>query len=247
MSASTSFTILLTSAKEDSEYFLEQAAEEDVETIHLPLEKYVPVETDHEKLVDGLESAENIIYGHKRNAVFFLQHVHNTDFMEIVTDRVNLTTDPRAADVLEEHGIPAIYPGSPEPIKMLEFLMRLRRLGPVFYPCGAQKQEEVPGLLTELEIEVDEQIFYEMEGPSEEELELHQNQVANNDIGVVIFHSRRSVNRTLAAFPDLKKTSPTIVAGDKAVAQKLLDDHEIEADRTAEGDWESIFKQLKGL
>ncbi|NIV15310.1 MAG: hypothetical protein GWN62_29870, partial [Aliifodinibius sp.] len=38
---------------------------------------------------------------------------------------------------------------------------------------------------------------------------------------VVVFHSRRSVNRTLAAFPNLNYEQKQVITGDKAVSDKL--------------------------
>lgn len=242
-----SYTVLLTSAAEDSEHFLEWADEEGIEVIHLPLEKYVPVEGNRGELEERIESAENIIYGHKRNARFFINQVKEFDLLENVTERVNLAGDPRTSDFLEEHGVPAIYPGSDKPIKMLEFLLRLRRLGTVLYPCGTQTKEEIPGLLKELDIEVNEQVLFRLEGPSDEELATYRKRVMENHFDSIVYHSRRAVNRIQAAFPNLSETSAKIIAGDKAVADKLMNDHDIEADRTAEGSWRSVFDQVLEL
>lgn len=244
---STEFTVLLTAATEDAEYVIDLLNKDQIEVVHLPLEKYMPVEVDQEELAEQIESAENIIYGHKRNARFFMEKIQGQELLKGVKDRVNLAGDPRTAEFLEEQGVPAIYPGSEKPIKMLEFLMRLRRLGTVLYPCGTHGKEEIPGLLKELDIEVNEQILFELDGPSGEELESHRKRVMENHFDAIIYHSRRSVNRIQAAFPNLHETRAQIVAGDKAVADKLENEHEIEVDKTAEGSWNSIYEQVKEL
>ncbi len=239
-------TILLTSAIEDAELFLEQADGEDVEILHLPLEKYVAVEQSEEELTELIDQAENIIYGHKRSAQFFLDQIREHDLLDTLTDRVNLASDQRAADLLEARGVPAIYPGSDEPIKMLEFLMRLRRLGTVLYPCGKETKEEIPGLLTELDIEVNEYVLFELEGPTQEELKTYRQQIEETAIDAIIYHSRRAVNRIQAAFPEITESGTAIIAGDKAVAEKLQG-HKLEADEIAGGSWESILEQVKEL
>ncbi|MDR8392501.1 uroporphyrinogen-III synthase [Aliifodinibius sp. S!AR15-10] len=244
-SETTGFTLLLTSAIEDSEVFLEDANVNELQVVHLPLEKYVLLETDRDELAAQIDAAENIIHGHKRNAQFFISRVEEFDLLESVTDRVNLAADQRTADFLEEHGVPAIYPGSEEPIKMLEFLMRLRRLGTVLFPCGTYGKEEIPGLLKEMDIEVNEKVLFELEGPKTEELESYQKRVIENHFDVIVYHSRRSVNRIQAAFPNLHETNAKIIAGDQAVTDKLAEDHDIEVDKTAEGSWESILEQVK--
>ncbi|MDZ7695191.1 MAG: uroporphyrinogen-III synthase [Balneolaceae bacterium] len=175
--AATEPTILLTSALEDAEVLLNWVEKKNIRLLHLPLEKYVSSEPDEEDLVELLESSENIIYGHKRNAKFFMKYAKEQNLLKQVIDRVNLAAQERTAIYLEEQGVPAIYPGSEEPIKMLEFLMRLRRLGTVFYPCGSHKNDEIPGLLSELDIDVQERIFYELQGPSAEELETYKAQL----------------------------------------------------------------------
>lgn len=245
--ANAEITILLTSAIEDSEDMQEWAREKPVDLLHLPLEKYVPSEPKEEDLSGLIESSENIIYGNKRNAKFFLKYVQQQNLKDLVINRVNLAGHQRAADYLEEHGIPAIYPGSDKPIKMLEFLMRLRRLGSVLYPCGSHQNDEIPGLLNELDIDVQERIFYELEGPSSQELKSYQRKAEESQVDFIVFHSRRSVIRTQAAFPGLAGDASKIIAGDNAVADKLKEDHNITVDKTAEGNWRSIIEKIEEL
>ncbi|MFH5834353.1 uroporphyrinogen-III synthase [Halalkalibaculum sp. DA3122] len=244
---STDLTILLTSAMEDAEDFLEWSGEKEISVLHLPLERYVPLETDTGDLPALLEETENIIYGHKRNARFFIEQAREQNLLEVIKNRINLVSHQRAADYLEEQGVPAIFPGSEEPIKMLEFLMRLRRLGTVFYPCGTHKNEEIPGLLKELDIEVNERAFYELKGPTGNELETYQGWIRDHQPDTVVCHSRRAVNRIGAAFPEVFASASSIIAGDRAVAEKLAGDHKVQADVVAEGDWPSIFERVKEL
>ena len=238
--------VLLTSAPEDSEYFLEALKIAPVEIHHLPLEKYVAVDVDHNALEREIADSENIVYGHKRNAAFLMELIEENDLLPIVTERVNLAGDLRTAELLEKRGIPAIYPGSEEPIKMLEFLMRLRRLGTVFYPCGVDQKEELPGLFKELDIEVHEHVLYELDGPAENELAAFRRVVDKIEFDTIICHSRRSVTRIQAAFPGLFDSDAEIIAADKGVAKKLQD-NDVEADKIAEGDWNSILEQLKEM
>lgn len=238
--------ILLTAAIEDSEGFKKYLSRCEVSMLHLPLERYVAIKDDRaaKQLAEKVESTENIVYGHKRNARFFLRMAREHDFGESVKNCVNLAADNQTHEFLENQGVPAIFPGSEEPIKMLEFMLRLRRTGPTLYPCGGHKTEEIPALLQELDIPVTEEVLYHLEGPTEEELDTFKEQVTENNLDLIIYHSRRSVNRINTAFPDLDPGSAIVVAGDQAVSDKLKE-LEIKVDSVAEGTWNSILDRVK--
>src|SRR5699024_1887443 len=117
------------------------------------------------------------------------------------------------------------------------------RMGETLYPCGDKTKEDLPGLLQELEMPVQELVLFTLEGPEEEALARYQKQVLAEEPDIVVFHSRRSVNRTLAAYPDLNYNEATIITGDQAVTDKL-EKEDIEADRQANGSWNSILEHL---
>lgn len=240
-------TLLLVSAPEDSEPILRLLEEEQIGLLHLPLEKYVEAEDMRtpDELAEALGEAENVIYGHRRNAEFFLRLAKREGLLERTKQRVNLAADADTAELLEEEGIPAVHPESDKPIKMMEFMLRLRRTGPVLYPCGSHMQEEIPGLLQELDIPVTEHVLYELEGPSEEELVSYREQVSNDSPDLIICHSRRSVNRLRAAFPDLDYKNARIIAGDRGVFEKL-EEVGLQAGSVAVagGTWQSMFEKV---
>src|SRR5699024_6836633 len=84
-----STSVLLTSAPEDSEEIIDWMMDHDVELRHLPLERYVEVE--QEDVFEHIEEFETIIYGNKRNAIFFLRQAMRHNALPLVRERVNLT------------------------------------------------------------------------------------------------------------------------------------------------------------
>lgn len=238
--------ILLTAASEDAEAIIRDLSAIKVSILHLPLEKYVVVNDDKigKKMAANMESIENIVYGNKRNAKFFLHQASEHDFVQGIKNCVNLAADKLTAEYLEDRGIPAIFPGSEKPIELLEFMLRLRRIGPILYPRGSHKTEEIPGLLQELDIPVSEEILYHLEGPSRQELASYRSRLLENKPNLVIYHSRRSLNRIRTAFPDLDLEDAVVIAGDQAVSDKL-GEFEVSADFVAEGTWDSIFEKVK--
>lgn len=252
--------VLITAAEEDVEETLEAFSDHDLETLHLPLEHYVPVEDEEktEELLGRIADFEQIAYGSLRNARFFLEAVRERGLLEEVRGRVNLTADPRTAAWLEEQNVPAIYadpgsfgqagPGSGRrqggrAIDLMEFLLRLRRTGPTLYPCGLETPEELPGLLRELDMPVEELVLFKSEGPGEERLRSYRERLAARVPDTVVFHSRRAVVRTLAAFPELDLEAATVVAADTGITQKLRE-RGIDSDYEASGSWQSIQELL---
>lgn len=237
-----SLSVLLTSAREDSEEIINWIKEHDVELMHLPLERYVEVES--EDVFENIEEYETIIYGNKRNAIFFLKQAMQHNALLLIKERVNLTLHKNTAGYLEQAGIPAISTaGEPKPINMVEFMLRLRRTGPALYPCGLHTKEEIPGFLEELDIPVREAGLYDLKGPAPENLKSYRSAVAGQQPDIIIFHSRKAVNRIQAAFPDLDFTSSTIISADRGVTNKLKETGIAVTDE-AGGNWRSVIKKL---
>ncbi|HLR26326.1 MAG TPA: uroporphyrinogen-III synthase [Fodinibius sp.] len=239
-------SVLLTAAVEDTELFREQVQHENLSLLHTPLEWYRAVSDDRPVLdiVEELDRFENIVHGSKRNARFFIEKVSEAGRLDQARRQLNLAVDQPAADYLESKGIPAIHPQvQGRAINLLEFMLRVRRMGETLYPCGDKTKEDLPGLLQELEMPVQELVLFTLEGPEEEALAQYQKQVLTEEPDIVIFHSRRSVNRTLAAYPDLNYDEATIITGDQAVTDKLVKE-EIDTDRQAGGSWKSIQEHI---
>lgn len=240
-------TVLLTAAVEDTEPFrLALSAEKQWRVLHCPLEQYKPIRDDQTitGTLQQLDQFENIVHGSKRNARFFMDQVKEVDQLEQARQQLNLALDQHTADFLEEEGIPAIHPQAEgKAINLMEFMLRVRRLGETLYPCGDKTSEDLPGFLQELDIPVQELVLFTLEGPEEADLQEYQKQVQADQPEVIIFHSRRSVNRMLAAFPNLNFEQARIIAGDQAVTDKL-EQQEIEVDSQAGGSWDSILEEV---
>lgn len=235
-------TILLTAANEDSEGILNRFSATDFEVLHTPLEVYHARKDDTEisNCLEDLESYENIVYNSKRNAGFFLDQIDANNKKDTVQNSLNLTVDEPTFAYLENQGIAAVHPqNGSKPIDLVELMLRLKRLGKTLYPCGSHKREDFPGFLEELDIPVTELDVFDLEGPSNETLSAYQKKIAEEQPEIVIFHSRRSVNRTLAAFPDLDYNTLRIISADKGITKKLKEKN-ISVDDEAEGSWESI-------
>lgn len=237
--------ILITAAKEDAEGILDNLSGENI--YHTPLEVYVPryEDTNIASSLGKLNEIDNIVYSCKRNARFFLEQVKRFEKMEEVRDCLNLTFSPKAFEFLEEHDIPAVHPQNGEkPIDLMEMMLRLQRLGPTLYPAGSHQREDFPGFLEELDIPVKEVDVFDLEGPDDESLEAFRKDLSENSPGAVIFHSRRSVNRTRAAFPNLEYENMRVISADKGITNKLQE-NDISVDDEAEGSWESIAEIIK--
>ena len=241
-----STSVLLTAAKEDAESALKLLEEKNVDILHLPLEKYVLGEDESaiKKELDSLDKYENIVFGNKRNAQFFLRLVKKYDKIEAVRGRVNLTMNEETSKLLEAEGIPAICTyAEKKPIDLVEFMLRLQRFGATLYPCGSHKTEEVPGFLVELDMEVNELEIFDLEGPDKDELADFQKRIKAEPPEVIIFHSRRSVTRTLTAFDNLNFENAKVISADKGISKKL-GDNSISVDKEAEGNWKSIVEMV---
>lgn len=241
-----STTVLLTAAEEDADKIKKLLDSEGLELLHFPLERYVPVndQSDIKKTLNRLPQFENIIYGSLTNARYFMHQVDTLDKIEPVRQRLNITMDEETATFLEDSGVPAVctYAGG-KSINLVEFMLRLRRMGASLYPCGSHRKEDIPGFLEELDIPVNELELFDLKGPEDGELENYREALSEKQPEVIIFHSRRSVNRTLAAFPKLDFEGIRIISADKGISKKLSEKN-IVVDDEAEGNWESIAKKF---
>lgn len=239
-------TVLITAATEDASQILELLEEKELKPLQFPLERYVPID-DHssaDEVFERLSEFENIVYGSLLNARFFIEHMERLDALKTVRNRVNLTLDEETAALLEEHGIPAICTfAEGKAINAVEFMLRLRRMGATLYPCGSHQKEELPGLLKELDIAVEELELYNLEGPLSEDLESYRSKLTEESPDIILFHSRRSVNRTLAAFPELDFSEIRIISADKGISRHL-EEKDIAVSDEAEGSWQSMVDLL---
>lgn len=242
-------SVLLTAAKEDTENFRTELEAQPVTVLHYPLEHYRPLKDDEQVLdvLGQLGEFENIVHGSKRNARFFIEKVNEFDKLDEVRDRLNLALNQHTADYLEGEGIPAVHPQAEgKAINLMEFMLRVRRIGVTLYPCGDKTKEDLPGFLQELDIPVKELVLFTLEGPEEMELQKYQKGLAAHQPEIILFHSRRSVNRIKAAFPNLNYGSAKIISGDQAVTDKL-EKEDIKVEAQAEGSWDSILEEVTQL
>lgn len=239
-------TLMITAANEDAAQILDTLEERGITVLHLPLERYVPVEEPSaiENTFKRLSDFDNIVFGSLLNARFFIDQMKKLDAVKAVRNRVNLTFDEPTSSFLEEQGIPAICTfADGKAINAVEFMLRLRRMGPTLYPCGSHQKEELPGLLKELDIPVEELDLFDLEGPEPEDLEEFREKLAGSNPDAILFHSRRSVNRTLAAYPQLDYSGIRIIAADKGITQ-YLEKKDISVTDQAEGTWRSMADLL---
>lgn len=239
-------TILLTAAKEDSEQILSLMENTAHQFLHIPLEVYAKRTDDSHipHILDKLDSFDNIVHSSIRNARFFLQQVEKHQKKEDVINCLNLSFDQKTFAWLEECGIPTVHPqNGAKPIDLVELMLRLQRMGKTLYPCGSHQREDFPGFLEELDIEVVELDVFDLEGPDEETLKLYQAKVKQQRPDAIIFHSRRAVTRTLAAFPELNYEQATIITADRGITNKLQEKG-LDTDAEAEGNWNSIVDLL---
>ena len=239
-------SVLLTAATEDTEVVRSKLEEQQVSVLHYPLELYQEKEDDKAILdtLDRLEEYENIVHGSKCNAQFFVSKIKEYDKLDETRNRLNLAVNQHTADYLEGEGIPAVHPHSEgKSIDLMEFMLRIRRIGESLYPCGDKTAEDLPGLLQELDIPVDQLVLFTLEGPEEQDLQEYRKDLVAHNPAVVVFHSRRSVNRTTAAFPNLSYSDPHVISADQAVTDKL-ETEDITVDTQADGSWKSVLDEV---
>lgn len=239
-------SVLLTAAIEDTEAVRSELEHQKITLLHYPLEYYQKLDSDSvREAFEKIKDFDNIAYGSKRNARFFVEKMKEFDKLDEVRERLNLALNQPTADFLENEGVPAVHPQSEgKAINLMEFMLRTRRIGNTLYPCGDKTKEELPGFLQELDIPVQELVLFTLEGPKKQDLMKFQEDVAAHEPAVIIFHSRRSVNRTLTAFPNLDYDDAHIITGDRAVTDRL-EEKQVSVTSQADGSWESILKKVK--
>lgn len=244
---STQKKALFTANKYVATSFLKEIDEtNNWQLLHLPLENYsYSVDREEEGiLLEKLDSFSFIIHGNLRNARFFNQWVQEKNVLEKVQDIVHLVPNQTTVDFLSDFEIPAVMPREEaRPIDIIEFMLRISREGTVLYPTTDQRDEEVPGLLQELEMPVVEFQVCREETLASESLEHYREQVYNTPFESVIFHSRSSVTRILTAFPELELSSVECISSGQAVTQKLQESG-IEPAVEARGSWRSLLSTL---
>lgn len=241
-------TALFTANEDVATSFLNEFSDsEDWRLLYLPLENYsYSVNSEEAERVEReLDSFSFVIHGNLRNARFFIQWVKESDVLKRIQDIVHLVPNQASVDFLAADQIPAVMPRKEaRPIDIIEFMLRISREGTVLYPTTDQRDEEVPGLLQELEMPVVEfQVCREERLPAKT-LNEYREKMSGTNIDSVIFHSRSSVTRTRVAFPNLDFTDFECISSGQAVTQKLQETG-IEPAIEARGSWRSLLATLK--
>lgn len=240
-------TALFTADKDLAVSFLQEINKSSkLQLLHLPLENYTcSADPEESKNISGrLNSFSFIIHGNLRNARYFLQWASKKSILHQVRDTVNVLYNQATVDLLEEYSIPGVMPGGDaRPIDIIEFMLRISREGTVLYPTTDQKDEEIPGLLKELEMPVVEFQVCKEERLKPETMNVYRKKVHKPELDSVIFHNRSSVTRILNGFPDLDFNSLECISSGQAVSQKLLESN-ITPAREARGSWHSLLDLL---
>lgn len=219
------------------------------EKLHLlPLEFYENFTFDGERevIAENLDEYSFIIYGNLRNARHFIEWVKENELVKDAQTSVNLTLDKPAMQFVEANGIPAIMPkNNGKPIDILEFMLRIFKEGKTLYPTTRDQSEEIPGLLKELDMPVDEFTVCREIRVNELLLKSYMKKIKQKPVNTVLFHNRSSVIRTLTAFPGLNYSELTLIAGSEGAAQKMKEEG-LAVHEKASGSWQSIASVLTG-
>jgi len=239
--------ILITAETDEACLLLNNLSSAGLETIHLPLEKYI-YSTDrdqHESIAERIDSFKFIVYGGLRNTRFFLNWIEQSGLTEDFQQKIHLVMNKPEADLLESAGVPAIMPvDGGRPIDIMEFLLRISIHGAVLYPCAEESSEEMPGLLEELKMPFTEFTVCRSVPFRKTAVKEKREQLQKKRPDTILFHSRGSVIRTKAAFPDLDLASTTLIAASAGVALKIKQEG-LEPAFTANGSWKSVEKLLR--
>lgn len=217
------------------------------ELLHLSLENYsYAIDMDEEEMIsEQMNSFSYIIHGNLRNARFFIQWATEMSTLEEIRNIVHLVPNQTTVDFLDRYNIPAVMPREDaRAIDIIEFLLRITREGTILYPTTDAKDEEVPGLLKELEMPVIEFQVCKEDSLESKMLEDYRQKAYSADVDTVIFHSRSSVTRIKAAFPDLDFNALECISSGQAVTEKLLESN-ISPALEARGSWRSLLSILR--
>lgn len=240
-------TVLFTANEDVAASFLNAIQEsKSWELLHLSLENYsYAINMEEEEIISKqMNSFSYIIHGNLRNARFFIQWATEMSTLNEVRNVVHLVPNQTTVNFLSDYDIPAIMPREDaRAIDIIEFMLRITREGTVLYPTTDEKNEEVPSLLKELEMPVVEFQVCTEDSLDSQILKDYRQKAYSADLNTVIFHSRSSVTRIKAAFPDLDFNSLECISSGQAVTQKLLESN-ISPALEARGSWRSLLAIL---
>lgn len=245
--SNTKKSLLITTDTHFSAPLLKLLTNLPVTPVHLPLESF-SVRNDHSfnaQFKSALNEICFISYENLRNAFFFLKWCDINGFRNHLSQIVHLCMDPATAEFLEKESIPAILPRTDaKPIDLLEFIFRISKEGAVLSPGTKNRKQELPGLLQELELPFIEFDVCEEERISPDTVISYQKFISENKPDIILFHSKSSVNRTEAAFPELISDSVIRIAANAGTAQKL-NKKGYQTDEIANGTWQSVVEQVE--
>jgi len=218
-----------------------------VQPIHLPLESFT-VRNDvsfGRQFHSAISQISFISYENLRNAFFFLKWCDINGFRDHLSQFIHLCIDHTTAEFLESENIPAIlpHPGA-KPIDLLEFILKISKEGVVLSPGTKNRKQELPGLLQELELPFFEYDVCEEENISSDTVGSYQKIISEKNPDIILFHSKSSVNRTAAAFPELMSDHVIKIAANAGTAQKLISKG-YQPDEIANSTWSSVTVQLE--
>lgn len=238
--------LLITAEQDEADILINGLYDVDITPVHLPLEQYKHATDKHqqESMMQSLDKFQFVIYGSMRNARHFITWMDHSGSLDEFQQKIHLVMNEPEAAFLESSGIPAIMPREgASAIDIMEFLLRISVDGAVLYPCAEESSEEMPGLLQELEMNVLEFIVCRSVPFERQVVQEKREQVQSRKPDAVLFHSRGSVTRTKAAFPDIDLSLSTLIAASRGVAGKL-EQEGYEADYIASGSWKSVLATI---
>jgi uroporphyrinogen-III synthase len=241
--------LLITAELDEVSELLQEMSDTPTDLLHIPLEQYEYHQDDDQNsaLLQQIDTFQFVVYGGLRNARYFLTWINNSGIKDEILKKVHLVMNEPEANYLEENDVPAILPKEgARPIDIMEFLLRITLNGAVLYPCAEGSSEEVPGLLEELEMPVAEFTICRSVPFDKNDIYAKREELEKAQPDVILFHSRGSVIRTRAAFPDLDISSKQIIAASAGVAHKLRQEG-LEPNEVASGNWESVKHIIKEL
>lgn len=240
---------ILVTANRDLAAELFSGTDDILNLIHLPLEAYTE-KTDGEiaaRLAEKPDAFEFVLHGNLLNTRFFIEWMKSEGMLPAFKNLVHLTADAPAAAFLESEGIPAILPKKGgKPIDLLEFMLRISKKGASLYPSRDADREELPALLSELDMPVIEFTVCRERTLSESELVQYRKQAANESFSYILIHNRGALTRLRTVFPQLNLKKFSLIAGSPGVTNRLIQEG-LEPVLEAGGTWASIREIIAEL
>jgi len=196
----------------------------DDQIIHLPLGE--PAAIEHSPQIDEVfehfNSYKNVVLENARSAEYFFKLFEKRDEELSIDQQVFFARTTDAAKVAGRFDIPTIEPlvGS-KAIDVVETMLRFRRLGPTLYPCHIKHPAEIPGLLEELGIPVNELPVWTDNELDNSTVASYRSIVGQNSPEVILFHSVTAVNTIPALFREIDFTVTKNIAVGERVAHKI--------------------------